>query len=942
MSIRDIELENSLERINQLEAIISLSILKDENPQNVQEISQILKNVNLSLCKNSDPSSENLDPDKKFIKIKSLLNKSEKKEKEKKFDFEIKTFSMESVLDDLNKLSFKLSDYMESYGTTNIIYLSKTWLDGTAEFKRDNLRKKYVKLGDQENRVGFTVANSYSYGIQLEIKKCISYIDSEKKIINWEAVMEDLKSLSKSSGYTEGDVHLALMGFLRLGGLNQDLYSHMHINEIADSLIKSVKPIHKSTVFWGALRKLTREVNTPLQLILSEAESYIRKIFPDPNQQKVRENYHFVALTSFVNDKISLEVTNDIKRKKELNQDYYYEHYKDMCLRLEQNDVNIPTEPLKYGRNAKKSSVQEFHNIKETHNLHNIQSKNILSVDNNSDDEEFEFTNACFKRRQPIYSSKVNSLDQEQSGQGVKTLGTCFGDRSEDDITTYIKFNNNFYCVPLKDCDLTMQLALIQAMKAGRINQNVSLLWDDNVEYMMKISKDEFNTAKTIGCKPDNTWIERREHVLKLTLTTEINKTKSEDNLTSHNTDRNRSDSDDYNSLNGSNNEESSVIELNNTNIRDSDKRNGYFKYPEMYKPFYNNDKKQENQYGDRGQNKTNDRDAYYRFKNGNRDNKKPYQDNTIYYRNRSKSPNGYSNSYNYRYDNNYNGSRQASQERREYRTNGYSKSPNRYYSKTYNRYGRSPSSKFRGDTDRRYRSPSWSRSSGQIRTRPRSQSENNRYVRNSYDRDRNNSYDRDNQRQQRDRNDSYDRNSQRQQRENRERSKSSDKYDRPFNKYDNTSYGRDKQRQKSTYNREDRSKSSERNGSKERGRSIERRRPNYNRERSYDKTDSAENRGRITSRDRSLEIRLRYPKFKPGDNCDVNYNPRRNKLCRKCTLKGVQTHHEFECKKFTKFNDNPCKKCHNGFHFEKECSNSNASTYNTDTESEEKNDSLG
>ena len=200
----------------------------------------------------------------------------------------------------------------------------------------------------------------------------------------------------------------------------------------------------------------------------------------------------------------------------------------------------------------------------------------------------------------------------------------------------------------------------------------------------------------------------------------------------------------------------------------------------------------------------------------------------------------------------------------------------------------------------------------------------------------------RDDQRQQRDRDDSYNRGSQSQQRENIERSKSSDKYDRSFKKYDDTSYGRDRQRQRSTYNREDRSKSSERYGSKERGRSIERRRPNYNREGSYDKTGSTEKRGRITSRDRSLEIRLRYPKFKPGDNCDVNYNPRRNKLCRKCALKGDQNHHEFECKKFTKFNDNPCKKCHNGFHFEKECSGSNASTFNTDTESEEKNDSLG
>ena len=378
MSLKDIELEDSLSRINLLENILSLTLLKDHLPdENIEEIDEILGSIRSRLygATQSGSSNSQLDSSEELKIIKKKLITSNKKDDEKKFDFQIKTFSMESVLDDLNKCNYKLADYIESFGTTNICYLNKAWIDGTPEYKEENTRQKYVKLDDKDtSRVGFAVANSFTYGIQTEIKKCLSYIDTEKKIINWEAVMQDLKSLAKSSGYTEGDVRLALMGLIRLGGLNQDLYSHMNINEIADCLIKSVKPIHKSTLLWGALRKLTREINTPLQLILAEAESYIRKIFPEPNQHKVRENYHFVALTSFINDKLSLEVVNDIKRKKELNQEYNYEHYKDMLIRLEQNEINIPTEILKYGRNTKQqNSIQEETLYNAT--LYNIQNK---------------------------------------------------------------------------------------------------------------------------------------------------------------------------------------------------------------------------------------------------------------------------------------------------------------------------------------------------------------------------------------------------------------------------------------------------------------------------------------------------------------------------------------------------------------------------------------
>ena len=187
MSLKDIELEDSLSRINLLENILSLTLLKDHLPdENIKEIDEILGSIRSRLYGDTLTGSSNsqLDSSEELKIIKKKLITSNKKDDEKKFDFQIKTFSMESVLDDLNKCNYKLADYIESFGTTNICYLNRAWIDGTPEHKEENIRQKYVKLDDKDTRrVGFAVANSFTYGIQTEIKKCLSYIDTEKKII---------------------------------------------------------------------------------------------------------------------------------------------------------------------------------------------------------------------------------------------------------------------------------------------------------------------------------------------------------------------------------------------------------------------------------------------------------------------------------------------------------------------------------------------------------------------------------------------------------------------------------------------------------------------------------------------------------------------------------------------------------------------------------------
>ena len=69
MSLRDIELQNTLTKINKLEAILSLSILKHENPENIAEINELLSDAkNVLYDDKQSPSNLNRDEQLKTIK----------------------------------------------------------------------------------------------------------------------------------------------------------------------------------------------------------------------------------------------------------------------------------------------------------------------------------------------------------------------------------------------------------------------------------------------------------------------------------------------------------------------------------------------------------------------------------------------------------------------------------------------------------------------------------------------------------------------------------------------------------------------------------------------------------------------------------------------------------------------------------------------------------
>ena len=74
MSLRDIELQNTLTKINKLEAILSLSILKHENPENIAEINELLSDAkNVLYNDKQSPSTLNRDEQLKIIKKKARM-----------------------------------------------------------------------------------------------------------------------------------------------------------------------------------------------------------------------------------------------------------------------------------------------------------------------------------------------------------------------------------------------------------------------------------------------------------------------------------------------------------------------------------------------------------------------------------------------------------------------------------------------------------------------------------------------------------------------------------------------------------------------------------------------------------------------------------------------------------------------------------------------------
>ena len=59
------------------------------------------------------------------------------------------------------------------------------------------------------------------------------------------------------------------------------------------------------------------------------------------------------------------------------------------------------------------------------------------------------------------------------------------------------------------------------------------------------------------------------------------------------------------------------------------------------------------------------------------------------------------------------------------------------------------------------------------------------------------------------------------------------------------------------------------------------------------------------------------YRSMRKGENCRLDYDPRKQKDCTKCTNPG---HHEFECRKYSAYSTQKCSACKKCYHLSSEC----------------------
>ena len=103
MSLKDVTIDNSVKELEKIKELLELSILKNaSNRESQGEIDEILLKTTL----NSDQQGNQTNIADKIQDIKSKLLKHQLNiDKVTELKFDIKTFSLESILEDLNKFN---------------------------------------------------------------------------------------------------------------------------------------------------------------------------------------------------------------------------------------------------------------------------------------------------------------------------------------------------------------------------------------------------------------------------------------------------------------------------------------------------------------------------------------------------------------------------------------------------------------------------------------------------------------------------------------------------------------------------------------------------------------------------------------------------------------------------------------------------------------------
>ena len=972
-----ITLKDGLSRIEKLELINALTVLKiDAKDNDKQIIDDLISDSKLHL--NSHTQLDLSNRDDSIKKIRDLLQKDRIKQQEEtvNFDFDIRSISTESFLEEINNLNLNYEDFITVIGNRTLVNINKDWNE---KDRNSDIQTKYVRKDDKRTpKLTFTLATTFLMSHASESRRCLAYFDTEtKKIPNWSQICLNLKNLASSSGYTRNDVKQSLLTFIREHNHDQSLYESLDIDEIAVQLIKSVKPVDRLQLLWSSLRNITRDIGTPLQLCLSQCESYINKIYDEPHKFKSREREKLYGLISFIAPQIAKDISKDMKLRREANEEVSYEYYKRIALRLEQSQEHIPKQILKYG--SAKSNMEEILNW----NTSNVKLNNIIFEQNGkeeilNDEDEEELNYVKYISLGTHVTSKPEPIIPFKEEERKEDLGKIWVDRGEGDVHVYININNKYFYVRFNKCPSAFKYHLLKGLQQGKISKELILVWEANVIYHNPLTRKDFMEAKSSGVKqPNATWSAMKFKEIAKSLSSDtVDAKNSQDESFDESFHSDHSDpplcnttfandsvnNKNYQSKNSKDHNNSGNNKFGNKMDRDkSDDRKALLskisrerlqgaisKEPRSRREQYEKHKyygesrersltpnKFPNVDFNRKTNTGTERTENNRYNNTRNKDASAYQPNNRY---NTSNPTSRDNSLdsnknsrtvaiikpNDKYRNNSNDRSSNYREYRQLSTDRNTK--NMSYDKNRTKYNQGQTyydNNYRNKSIERmntYRNPPRrSPNNSQNRYEFRSRSADSRSSRDGY---RNYSLERQNNRNS---NNQYpDKKYYNQYPDERYNNSNNKNYNN--NKYyinDDNRTNRDEYRNYSLERQNNRRTNNQYNNN------------NNNSYTNNKRYTNEENKSRqpFRSRERSREDRLAYPDMIKGINCDSNYDPY-YKICRKCNIRGNRGHHEFQCQKFTRYNFAICRKCNAGFHYPSECIINSTSNNSTDESS--------
>jgi hypothetical protein len=224
-----------------------------------------------------------------------------------------------------------------------------TFIQGDRVFVERELRPD----GDQRWK---EVASPSSVDIHQETAQ-LSFLDSEKKCVDWSTTLNNLNKMIKSKPYSEDMLKTCLLRFINHYESQQTEYlKDKTCDQIANFLLSLNSRIDKKAFHKSKLQNSVRKPDETLSAALFKVKNIAEQIYPPGEDAEDHEVSPMVnrilinAIISFVRDEIAIPLLEKVQEDSSLSRLMDYNEYLNMAMNAELRSQMYPTVPLKYSR----------------------------------------------------------------------------------------------------------------------------------------------------------------------------------------------------------------------------------------------------------------------------------------------------------------------------------------------------------------------------------------------------------------------------------------------------------------------------------------------------------------------------------------------------------------------------------------------------------------